>query len=202
MWSLGVILYVMYAHIRFLLPIHPQAAFLMHFLSLSNLLHSFSFFFWFITFFLVPIKSISLSFFERAYRLSGTQPFDEDNGEPVFEQIKHARFSFTSSDIWASVSAEAKDLIRHLLVLEPARRYKAQDVIDHPWMQETLLPVAVPEEVQTIICAPIWYHDTPHNICLRAASRPLCLHIFTAISWSQCSNEYSAILITAHHNRV
>lgn len=32
------------------------------------------------------------------------------------------------------ISAEAKDLVRHLLVKDAKKRYTAKQVLEHPWM--------------------------------------------------------------------
>ena len=54
--------------------------------------------------------------------LSGSPPFfDEDNGM-LFEKIKKGKYEFPSH-VWDGISADVKDIIRHLLVLEPSHRW-------------------------------------------------------------------------------
>lgn len=52
----------------------------------------------------------------------------------LFECIDKAEFYYPSRD-WKHISFEAKDLIDRLLIRDPRRRYTAQQVLDHPWMQ-------------------------------------------------------------------
>ncbi len=35
---------------------------------------------------------------------------------------------------WDDVSNSAKDLIRHLLVVNPEKRYTATEALNHPWI--------------------------------------------------------------------
>src|SRR3989338_2889909 len=54
--------------------------------------------------------------------LSGDMPFDEGH----FQDLIAAKYSF-SRPTWQTISDEAKDWIRHLLVADPAKRYDIQD---------------------------------------------------------------------------
>jgi len=54
--------------------------------------------------------------------------------ELLFESIQEGRFSFPDQD-WAEVSAEAKDLIRGLLVKEAPKRLSAGAVLNHSWIK-------------------------------------------------------------------
>ncbi len=48
---------------------------------------------------------------------------------------------------WESVSEDARDLIRHLLVRDPHLRYSAAEVLRHPWVakQSRQVPLATPK---------------------------------------------------------
>lgn len=80
--------------------------------------------------------------------LCGYPPFYVDcgqdcgwnHGEPcqdcqdlLFAKIQGGVFDFVDDD-WATISDEAKDLIRHLLVKDPHHRYSAAQVLSHPWV--------------------------------------------------------------------
>ena len=69
--------------------------------------------------------------------LSGEYPFNASaaagNETELFNAIKQGKFTFNEN--WDSVSPEAKDLVQHLLELNPEKRYSMKDVINHPWMQ-------------------------------------------------------------------
>jgi len=56
--------------------------------------------------------------------LCGYPPFYEDSNEKLFELIKAGKLEFPSPQ-WDSISEAAKDLIRHLLNIDPKHRYTA-----------------------------------------------------------------------------
>lgn len=60
-------------------------------------------------------------------RLCGYPPFYEESNEKLFEQIKTGKIEFPSPQ-WDTISESAKDLIRHLLNVDPAKRYSAQQI--------------------------------------------------------------------------
>jgi serine/threonine protein kinase len=69
--------------------------------------------------------------------LTGQPPFfNEDNFE-LFELIKAGVYD-TSSDLWNNISESGKDLISRLLVVDPAARLKAEEVMNHPWLTADL----------------------------------------------------------------
>jgi serine/threonine protein kinase len=51
----------------------------------------------------------------------------------LFRCIQDGQFSFPETE-WGEISAEAQDLVRHLLVRDPQRRYTADQVLEHPWI--------------------------------------------------------------------
>lgn len=63
--------------------------------------------------------------------LSGSLPF---NSELLSQQIRGAEISFQSS-VWKGISAEAKDLITKLVVVDPAKRLTIDEALQHPWIQ-------------------------------------------------------------------
>lgn len=65
----------------------------------------------------------------------------EECQESLFNRIQDGVFDFPEAD-WAVISEDAKDLIRHLLVRDPAMRYSAGDVLCHPWVASS--PAATP----------------------------------------------------------
>ncbi|KAI8073185.1 kinase-like domain-containing protein [Gongronella butleri] len=62
--------------------------------------------------------------------LSGHLPFDDENMPRLLEKIKLGRYRPLPSGI----SNEAKDLVRKMLVVDPARRIKLIDILRHPWL--------------------------------------------------------------------
>lgn len=61
--------------------------------------------------------------------------------ETLFNSIQEGLYEFPEAE-WSCISEEAKDLIRHLLVREPRKRYTAADVLKDPWI--THPPEATP----------------------------------------------------------
>ncbi|GFQ07586.1 calcium-dependent protein kinase 1 [Phtheirospermum japonicum] len=66
--------------------------------------------------------------------LSGVPPFWAESEQGIFEQVLHGDLDFTS-DPWPSISEDAKDLVRKMLVRDPKRRLTAHEVLCHPWVQ-------------------------------------------------------------------
>lgn len=67
--------------------------------------------------------------------LCGFQPFDDSDGSTqLFDKIKKGEFQFTSP-YWDPISAEAKDLIRGLMTVDPKKRLTAAQALAHPWMK-------------------------------------------------------------------
>ena len=63
--------------------------------------------------------------------LSGSSPFQEEEGgsaDYVLDQIILEQFS-----------AEARDLVQKLLVVEPEERLSSEQILSHPWLQVKLV---------------------------------------------------------------
>jgi len=65
--------------------------------------------------------------------LCGFPPFYDDNVQVLFEQIKAGHYDF-HEQYWGKINESAKDLIRKLLVVDPARRLTAVEALQHPWL--------------------------------------------------------------------
>jgi len=63
----------------------------------------------------------------------------------LFNHIQHGEFEFPVEG-WSHISADAKDLIQHLLVRDPHMRYSAAEVLKHPWvaMESPMVQLATP----------------------------------------------------------
>ncbi|KAE9612423.1 hypothetical protein Lal_00039735 [Lupinus albus] len=66
--------------------------------------------------------------------LCGVPPFWGESEQEIFEAILHAEADFIS-DPWHTISGSAKDLVRKMLVRDPAKRISAYEVLSHPWIQ-------------------------------------------------------------------
>lgn len=90
--------------------------------------------------YLPPVPNLFTSFmtfvsfrFVSLYRLCGFPPFYGESLPEVFEQIMSAQFDFPDP-YWTDVSADAKDFIQKLLVIDPHKRLTAEQALAHPWI--------------------------------------------------------------------
>ncbi|CAI5950342.1 unnamed protein product [Closterium sp. NIES-65] len=65
--------------------------------------------------------------------LSGAVPFLGDDNSDSTEAVLNGRLDFSSPE-WATISVEAKGLIRCMLHRDPRRRPTAAKVLSHPWV--------------------------------------------------------------------
>lgn len=64
--------------------------------------------------------------------LVGHPPYNEKEGA-LLELVKNGTFSFPQQT-WQHVSADAKDLVEHLMQMDVAKRYNGRQVLAHRWM--------------------------------------------------------------------
>lgn len=65
--------------------------------------------------------------------LAGFPPFYDEDNMVLFEKIKKGKYDFPTPP-WDSLSNEAKDIIRHLLVVDPSKRWTCEQLLKHPWI--------------------------------------------------------------------
>ena len=66
--------------------------------------------------------------------LGGYPPFEADNDYKLFRKIIKGKFEF-HNNYWCEVSAEAKDFISKLLVVDSQSRMCCDEAHRHPWLQ-------------------------------------------------------------------
>ncbi|KAK4763063.1 hypothetical protein SAY86_008831 [Trapa natans] len=66
--------------------------------------------------------------------LSGVPPFWAETEQGVAQAIIRSVVDF-NRDPWPRVSEAAKDLVKKMLNPDPSKRLTAQEVLEHPWMQ-------------------------------------------------------------------
>lgn len=71
--------------------------------------------------------------------LCGFPPFFDDTPKGLFEKVAGGEYTFLSP-WWDSISIEGKDLITHLLEMDPNKRYTITELLNHPWVRNTRLP--------------------------------------------------------------
>eukprot|EP00897_Mesotaenium_endlicherianum_P009962 jgi/Mesen1/8995/ME000056S08400 len=67
--------------------------------------------------------------------LCGVPPFWAKDNAGIFKAILAGSFDMDWGP-WKTVSGGAKDLIRKMLTMDPARRFRPRDVLGHPWIVE------------------------------------------------------------------
>jgi len=65
--------------------------------------------------------------------LCGYPPFYDQNNVELYKQILACRYEF-EKPWWDNISEDAKEFIRKLLVLDPAKRYTAKQAVMHPFI--------------------------------------------------------------------
>lgn len=68
--------------------------------------------------------------------LCGFPPFYSESVPEVFEQIMKAEYDYPE-EYWDEISAEAKDFIDHLLVVDVSKRLTAEQSLNHPWLRQS-----------------------------------------------------------------
>ena len=85
------------------------------------------------------------------FLLSGYTPFDHNakGSQEELDNILKGKFTFEEDD-WQGISAEAKDFISKLLVLDPKGRMTAQEALKHSWITEMVVPSPVSATVKDL----------------------------------------------------
>jgi len=66
--------------------------------------------------------------------LCGFPPFYGKTQAQLFEKILNAEYDFPDPE-WTNISAEAKDFIDHLLLLDISKRNTTKECLKHPWLK-------------------------------------------------------------------
>ncbi|KAH8106165.1 Pkinase-domain-containing protein [Cristinia sonorae] len=75
--------------------------------------------------------------------LCGFPPFYDESINVLTEKVARGYYTFLSP-WWDPISASAKDLITHLLCVDPAQRYTIDEFLDHPWCKAAPAPAPPP----------------------------------------------------------
>ncbi|KAG2222802.1 hypothetical protein INT45_011612, partial [Circinella minor] len=79
--------------------------------------------------------------------LCGFPPFYDESIQVLTEKVAKGQYTFLSP-WWDTISESAKDLISHLLCIDPEERYTINQFFEHSWMKET--PKVITNEKQYI----------------------------------------------------
>ncbi|KAF5333083.1 hypothetical protein D9611_002314 [Ephemerocybe angulata] len=87
--------------------------------------------------------------------LCGFPPFYDESINVLTEKVARGYYTFLSP-WWDDISSEAKDLITHLLCVDPAQRYTIDEFLAHPWCTAAPAPPPPPTpRVQRSIDSPL-----------------------------------------------
>jgi serine/threonine protein kinase len=67
-------------------------------------------------------------------RLCGFPPFYDEDNMALFDKIKKGIFDFPSPS-WDNISPDAINIIKNLLVVDPAKRMNPDELLKHHWIQ-------------------------------------------------------------------
>jgi serine/threonine-protein kinase RCK2 len=73
--------------------------------------------------------------------LCGFPPFYDESIQTLTEKVARGQYTFLSP-WWDEISSSAKDLISHLLAVDPDQRYDIDQFLNHPWIKQA--PGATP----------------------------------------------------------
>jgi serine/threonine-protein kinase RCK2 len=68
--------------------------------------------------------------------LCGFPPFYDESIGTLTEKVAKGQYTFLSP-WWDNISKSAKDLISHLLTVDPVRRYTIDEFLNHPWTRNS-----------------------------------------------------------------
>jgi serine/threonine protein kinase len=100
--------------------------------------------------------------------LCGYPPFANDNQSQLFQSIRMAEWKFVDKD-WTGISEDAKDLIRKLLTIDPARRLTAKEALGSKWLVQD--------------DATLSDHDLSHSAELMKKSKKSLKSVASMIMW-------------------
>lgn len=72
--------------------------------------------------------------------LCGCLPFDDDSQTVPSDELVRAKFILRFPRWAKNLSASSKDLLKHLLNVDPTARYSAEQALEHPWVTGKAAP--------------------------------------------------------------
>ncbi|CAE6534037.1 unnamed protein product [Rhizoctonia solani] len=99
--------------------------------------------------------------------LCGFPPFYDESINVLTEKVARGYYTFLSP-WWDDISATSKDLISHLLCVDPTQRYTIDEFLAHPWCHETAAPLPPPTPAAVNRAAPM---DSPLLAAVRGGAR-------------------------------
>ncbi|KAK3814039.1 MAG: CAMK/CAMK1 protein kinase [Benniella sp.] len=94
--------------------------------------------------------------------LVGFPPFYDESIQALTEKVARGQYTFLSP-WWDEISLEVKDLISHLLCVNPDERYTIDEFLAHPWIQAGEQPMTSSTDDIQSLTAPEISIATPEN---------------------------------------
>eukprot|EP01120_Amphizonella_sp_Union-15-10_P014563 TRINITY_DN709_c0_g1_i1.p1 TRINITY_DN709_c0_g1~~TRINITY_DN709_c0_g1_i1.p1 ORF type:complete len:384 (+),score=83.20 TRINITY_DN709_c0_g1_i1:103-1254(+) len=92
--------------------------------------------------------------------LCGYPPFYNEVEQQLFEIILSGKYEF-HSPYWDNISDTAKDLIKHLLVVDPKKRFTANEALQHDWFTKAVVSkVKTKSGIHTAFKSQLTKHNT------------------------------------------
>eukprot|EP00775_Hariotina_reticulata_P006118 gene6118-6357_t len=75
--------------------------------------------------------------------LCGRPPFKGSTETGTLRQVKAGTYKF-ADEVWTHVHDSAKDMLAHMMVVDPSQRWTARQLLNHPWFDEVSAAPARP----------------------------------------------------------
>jgi len=82
--------------------------------------------------------------------LGGYLPFEDEDEDKVFDKTREGLYHFHPT-YWKHISTGAKNLVTHLLTVNPKKRFSSQEALQDGWMQSTDMTVDVPDSSDLLV---------------------------------------------------
>lgn len=113
--------------------------------------------------------------------LCGCLPFDDDSSVPSDDLVR-SKFVLRFPRWAKNLSSSAKDLLAHLLDVDPRRRYSAEQALKHPWVKGETAPKNLLESPRLIRKSPKRSPRTPQAPILPPVRARIPNHISPRIN--------------------
>jgi len=92
--------------------------------------------------------------------LCGYPPFASEHQATLFGQIRTGQWKFAPTEYWEHISQEAKDVVAHLLVVNPHQRWTAKQALSADWfameLQDDIQEPTVPLPTTKLTSGGMW----------------------------------------------
>lgn len=82
--------------------------------------------------------------------ICGYPPFVDENQSVLFQKIRVGDWQFHDK-AWGSISKEAKEMIKRLLVVNPLQRWSAKECLASPWMTKEFAKEEEADLTQSVV---------------------------------------------------